>query len=203
MTVKHLWDSQLSQKEITCIGMISVQWAAMEHEVFLQTLATFEFEVAAGGKLPKEMNNLQFTGVLNLWKERVVGNARGLRGKVLLKQYNEVLRLKQSRDALIHGMWHWSESDLGAVFTTRVNKREVITMKFSAEDLKSFSTRIAEVNFSIRFPGGITDLVQSQLQEGGYISRRAMAVFTGAPTDPEGFPVTHPTTADRASNGNG
>lgn len=201
MTVKQLWDPQLSQKEVTCIGMISVQWAAMEHEVFLQTLATFEFEIAAGGKLPKEMNNLQFTDVLDIWKERVVGSAKGRRAKVLLKQYDEVLRLKQYRDALVHGMWHWSECDLGAVFTTRVKKREVIVMKFSAEDLFSFSTRIAEVNFSIRFPGGITDLARSRMQEGGYISRRAIAAFTGAPTDQDGYPVAHPATSERASNG--
>jgi hypothetical protein len=195
MTLKHLWDPQLSQKEVTCIGMIAIQWAAMEHEIFSQTLATFEPEAAAAGKLPKEMNNLQFTGVLDLWKERVAGGARGRRSKVLLKQYQEVLRLKDFRDALVHGMWHWSESDLGAVFTTRVKKRTVITVKFSAEDLVEFSTRIAEVNFNVRFPGGTIDLARVRMQEGGYISRRAMAMLTGAPVDEEGFPLAHPKAA--------
>jgi hypothetical protein len=192
MTLKHLWDPQLSHNEVACIGMISVQWGAMEHEIFLQTLATFEQEVANGGELPREMNNLQFTGVLNLWKERVANQAKGRRAKILIEQHSEILRLKDFRDALIHGMWHWSESDLGALFTTRVKKQDVITVKFSAADLIEFSTRLAEVNFKIRFPGGVIDLARARMSEGGYISRRAMAMFTGAPTDHEGFPTSHP-----------
>lgn len=192
MTLGHLWDPQLSQMEVNCIGMITVQWAAMEHEIFSQTLATFEREVEVGGKLPKEMNNLQFTGVLDLWKERVADKTKGRRREALLKQYGEVLHLKEFRDALVHGMWHWSENDLGAVFTTRVKKRDVITVKFTAKDLVAFSTEIAEVNFSIRFPGGMTDLARARMQDGGYISRRAMAMFTGAPVDKEGFPVSNP-----------
>lgn len=192
MTLGHLWDPQLSQMEVNCIGMITVQWAAMEHEIFSQTLATFEREVEVGGKLPKEMNNLQFTGVLDLWKERVADKTKGRRREALLKQYGEVLHLKEFRDALVHGMWHWSGNDLGAVFTTRVKKRDVITVKFTAKDLVAFSTEIAEVNFSIRFPGGMTDLARARMQDGGYISRRAMAMFTGAPVDKEGFPVSNP-----------
>lgn len=201
MTLKHLWDPQLSPREVACIGMIAIQWAAMEHELFSQTLVTFESEVATGGKLPKEMNNLQFTGVLALWKERVAAKVRGRRGKVLLKQYDEVLHLKEYRDALVHGMWHWAESDLGAIFTTRVKKRDVITVKFTADDLVEFSQRIAEVNFCVRFPGGMTNLARVQMRNGGYISRRAMAVFTGAPVDCDGFPVAHPSAATEESKG--
>jgi hypothetical protein len=190
MTLKHLWDPQLSQKEVTLIGLIAVQWAAMEYEVFSQTLISFEGEAASGAVLPKEMNNLQFTGVLDLWKERVAAAAKGRRAKVLLKQHAEVLHLKPYRDALVHGMWHWSGSDLGAIFTTRVKKRDVITVKFTVDDLAHFSTKIAEINFSIRFPGGMTDLARARARDGGYISRRAMAMFSGAPVDGKGFPVS-------------
>ena len=192
MTLKHLWDPELSQMEVNCIGMIIAQWSAMEHEIFLQTLATFELEVEVGEKLPEQMNNLQFTPVLNLWKERVTDKTKGRRGKVLLKQYDEVLHLKNFRDALVHGMCHWSIGDLGAVFTTRVKKRNVITVKFTAKALSKFSTRIAELNFRIRYPGGLTDLARARMKEGGYISRRAMAMFTGASVDKEGFPVSNP-----------
>lgn len=198
MTLKHLWDPQLSEREVSCIGMISIQWSAMEHEIFLQTLATFEHETVIGGKLPKEMNNLQFTGVLDLWKVRVADKAKGRRAKVLLKQHSIILGLKEFRDALVHGMWHWLASDLGAVFTTRVKKRDVITVKFTLEDLFEFSTRLAEVNFNIRFPRGITDLARAHMHEGGYISRRAMAMFTDVPTDKEGFPIAHQKSAMKA-----
>jgi hypothetical protein len=192
MTLKYIWDHQLSHKEVTLIGLITVQWAAMEHEVFSQTLASFEDEMALGGALPKEMNNIQFSSVLELWRDRVATNAKGRRAKVLLKQYDAVLQLKVYRDALVHGMWHWSGADLGSIFTTRVKKRDVITVKFTADDLSNFATQIGEINYLIRFPGGTVDLARARMRHCEHISRRALAVFTGAPVDDEGFPVANP-----------
>lgn len=201
MTLRHLWDPQLSHKEVTLIGLVAVHWAAMEYEVFSQTLLTFEEHAASGALLPKEMNNLQFTGVLALWRERVATTAKGRRAKVLLKQYAEVVRLKPYRDALVHGMWQWSESDLGAIITTRVKKSEVLSVKFTADDLAHFSTQIAEINFNVRFPGGMADLARARMQDGGFISRRAMAMFTGVEVDREGFPVAHPAADKSAPKG--
>lgn len=198
MKLKRLWDPQLSHQEVALIGLVAVQWAAMEHEVFNETLATFEDEALRGAVLPKEMNNIQFTGVLELWKERVAVKAKTRRHKVLLRQYEEIHRLKPYRDALVHGMWHWSQSDLGALLATRVKKREVITVKFSVDDLAQLSTSIAEINFNIRFPGGIVDLARARTLEGGYMSRRAVAMLSGAPVDDEGYPVAHPVVVDPA-----
>ncbi|OYZ03177.1 MAG: hypothetical protein B7Y42_01690 [Polaromonas sp. 28-63-22] len=192
--VKHLWDPQLSDREIHFVGMIFVQWGALEHEVFMQTLRTFEprdgeTDVPA---LPKEMNNLQFSGVLELWNERVVKARRGKRGKVLQQQYEEVVKLKEVRDGLTHGMWHWTPEDLGEIRTVRVRKREVITSRFSADVLGDVASRIGEINFNIRFPGGLVDVARQRMEEGGYMSRRAVAIFSGAPVDVEGFPTAHP-----------
>jgi hypothetical protein len=50
------------------------------------------------------MNNLQFSGVLDRWNERVAMPRRGKRGKILQKQYEEIRKLKEVRDALVHGM---------------------------------------------------------------------------------------------------
>lgn len=188
----RLWDPQLSDREIYLIGLISVHWASMEHEIFMQTLSTFDSEAFDLAKIPKEMN-IQFTGVLALWKQRVVDKAKGRRAKTLLRQYERVTRLKTYRDALTHGTWHWSADDLGFIKTTRVRKQEVITTKFSTNDLGDFAKKIAEVNFCIRFPGGLTDLAMARMQQGGLISRRAIATFTGAPVDGEGFPTGNPT----------
>ncbi|MDX2253851.1 MAG: hypothetical protein NW202_16285 [Nitrospira sp.] len=187
-----LWDPQLSDREIYFIGLISVHWASMEYEIFMQTLSTFDSEAFDLAKVPKEMNNIQFTGVLALWKQRVVNKARGRRAKTLLLQYERITQLKTYRDALTHGIWHWSADDQGSIKTTRVRKRAVITTRFSAADLEDFAKKIAEVNFCIRFPRGLTDLARARMQQGGGISRRAIAMFTGAPVDSEGFPTGNP-----------
>jgi hypothetical protein len=186
------WDPQVSDREIYFLGTIFVHWGSMEHEVFMQTLATYEAEVSDYSQLPKAMNNMQFTEVLALWRERVVGRAKGRRAKVLQRHYDLISHLKGCRDALTHGMWHWSAEDLGRISTLRVRKREVITTHFSVEELRHIAEQVAAVNFSIRFPGGLVDLTRARMQQGGYISRRAMAMFAGAPVDRDGFPTQHP-----------
>ena len=179
----YVWDSGLSDKEILFIGMFSVQWACLEHEIFTQTLNTFASEGNVTHNLPKEMNNIQFTGVLDLWKERVAEKAKSKQRKILLQQYLEILELKNPRDALMHGMWHWSPENLGRISTVRVKKRDVITTHFSADELEDFAKRVGEINFKIRFPRGAVDLAIATMQQGGYTSRRSMAIFSGANLD--------------------
>lgn len=192
----HVWDPQLSDREVHFIGMICVQWSSLEHTVFIQTLESFTAEGKTVNDLPKEMNNIQFTGVLDLWKSRVAEKARGKRQKVLLQQYDEILKAKNARDALMHGMWHWSPEDLGTINTVRVKKHEVITSQFSADALNELARKVGEINFNLHFPGGLVDLAKARMQEGGYISRRALAIFTGAPTDLNGYPIGHPKKPD-------
>lgn len=191
-SVFHQWDPELSDSDVHFIGMIFIHWASLEHEVFMQTLKTF----VTGGEevhpLPKEMNNIQFTGVLDLWKERVADKAPARRTKVLQRQYDQILQLKETRDALAHGMWHWSAEDLGRISTVRVKKRAVITSHFSAQALADIASKLGAINFKIRFPGGITDLARAYMEQGGSISRRAMAIFTGAAVDGGGYPTAAP-----------
>ena len=169
--------------------MIFIQWASLEHEVFMQTLKTFVTEGEEVHPLPKEMNNIQFTGVLDLWKERVADKASSRRAKVLQRQYDEILKLKDIRDALTHGMWHWSNEDLGRISTVRVRKREIIMSHFSAKALDDIASQLGAINFKIRFPGGLIDLARARMEQGSYISRRAMALFTGTAVDHDGYPA--------------
>lgn len=185
----YVWDPQLSAREVHFIGMICIQWSSLEHTVFTQTLESFVVEGKTISDLPREMNNIQFTGVLDLWKVRVAEKARGKRSMVLLQQYDEVLKVKDARDALMHGMWHWSPEDLGTISTVRVKKHAIITSQFSADALKNLARKLGEINFNVRFPGGTVDVAKARMQEGGYISRRALAMITSAPTDRQGYPV--------------
>jgi len=190
--IHRRWDLQLSDREIHFVGTIFAHWGAIEHEVFMQTIATYVPKRGSLPQLPAALSNVQFTGVLDLWKDRVADKAKGRRRDVLQSQYTEICRLKDARNALAHGKWQWSAGDLGQISTVRVKRRQVITMHFSADDLADFADRLAAINFHLRFPGGIVDLARAQMQEGGYISRRAMAMLTGAPVDRDGYPTAHP-----------
>ena len=66
----------------------------------------------------------------------------------------------------------------------------MITSHFSADALEDIARKVGEINFKLRFPGGAVDLAKARMQEGGYICRRAMALFTGAPFDNAAKPKT-------------
>lgn len=172
----YLWNDELSEREAFLIGKSIAQWGALEHEVFVQTLMTFEGEE---GALPKAMNNLQFTEILELWKERVVAKAEVERGKVLAQQHEKILKLKDYRDAVVHGMWQWSKAELSQITSVRIRKKEIISVHLTADDLADFSLQLARINFKLKFPGGLEDLAAQRAEEGFYVSRLGAALMTG------------------------
>lgn len=189
----YLWDDELSERETFLIGKTIAQWGALEHEIFVQTLMTFEGEEIA---LPRAMNNLQFTEILDLWKVRVAPKAEDERRKVLEQQYEKILKLKDYRDALVHGMWQWSKAELSKITSVRIRKKEIISVHFTADDLADFSLQLARVNFKLRFPGGIEDLAEQRAAEGSYINRLGSALLTGSPLADEWLKSMGVTTDD-------
>ena len=182
--LRNIWRSELTDAEVYSVGDIFVLWACLEHEIFAQTLLTFEAEISDAIDLPKEMNNMQFTSVLDLWKSRVAEATTGPRGTVLREQYHEIVGLKDARDALAHGRWDWSPEAPHQVTTTRVKKSNLISSHFTTDFLHDMAVRLGEINFKVRFPGGLGELAETQIAEGGYMSRSAMtSMFNRPETD--------------------
>lgn len=177
----HRWNDELSDREAWLIGKVVAQWGALEHEVFVQTLMSFDAPEGDEIALPKAMNNLQFTEVLNLWKERVADKIDGARGEVYQREYERILELKEYRDALVHSMLAWSNGELSKVNAVRIRKQEIVSVKFSADDLEDFFGRVGSINFNLRFPGGIEKLAHKQAEIGFYASRRWLSLMTGDP----------------------
>ncbi|WP_323706853.1 hypothetical protein [Xanthomonas dyei] len=160
------------------IGMIVAHWGTIEHEIFMQTFVTFDDAQTKASDFPKAMNNLQFTQVLALWKERVVEKSEGKRATVLRDVHGQLLDLKEPRDALIHGMWQWSPEHLHRISTVRVRKCEIKTSHFDVEYLQDLAMRLAELNFSVHYPRGTVDLVASRKDAGFYISRKGFQLMS-------------------------
>ena len=173
----HLYDVPLSDKEAILIGRIVALWGALESEVFTQTLITFDAQDT--NELPKEMNNLSFIKVLDLWKVRVADVATGKRAEVMHRQLSRIIHLHESRNALIHGMWTWSMTEPEIISTMRVSKKQVITMHFPIGSLADLHNELGDINFKIRYPGGVEDLARERVSEGVFISRRALCMLTG------------------------
>ena len=181
----YQWNDELSDRETFLVGKIIAQWGALEYEVFTQTLMSFEEIEGKDIILPKAMNNLQFTDVMNLWKERVIGVAVGERGKVLEQQFEKILKLKDYRNALIHGMLQWSIEELSKITSVRIRKKEIVSVHFTSDDLYDFFRQLGSINFKIRFPGGHEDLAEARAKEGFYVSRLGLGLLTGDPVADE------------------
>jgi hypothetical protein len=69
--IKVVWDDGLANDEIHFIGKIVAHWGAIEHEVFCQTIQTYDDSPSEDVNLPKAMNNMRFGAVL--WSRFGVG----------------------------------------------------------------------------------------------------------------------------------
>lgn len=171
---------ELSDREIYSIGSIVALWGSLESEVFCQTLETYD--VGSIDELPKAMNNMQPSQVLQLWKERVVEVTTGKRREVLREQYEKIVRFSPLRHAMVHGMWDWSRGDPEKIKVWRVRKDEIQEITITAGDLAHFSTELRKLNFKVRYPGGLEEYAEQMSQHGSYISRRFVALITDSPS---------------------
>ncbi len=171
-------DLELSDREIFCIGRIVALWGSLEHEIFTQTLAYFD--AASVAPLPRQMNNLQPSHVLELWKTHVADKAEGRRKEVLQKQYEAICNLSKYRNAIVHGMWDWSKKEPEKIFVSRVRKDALEVIQFTAKDLAYFSSELGKIRFRISYPGGIEDLARAITDAGPYMSRQFVAIVTNS-----------------------
>src|SRR5580704_9882262 len=104
--MKHLLNTELTERELVAIGTIVALWGSLEYEIFRQTLMSFDG--VPQNQLPKQMNNLQFSKILKLWESRVVDKTVGNRQEVLRAQLTSIRHNEEYRNALVHGMWNWS-----------------------------------------------------------------------------------------------
>src|ERR1022692_602213 len=178
-----MWSFQKENSSVSDTS--SPNGGALEHEVFCQTLQTFDRHAET---LPKEMNNMQFSGVLEKWKERVVDQCDGEKKKKLEEQYGLIHHYQGYRDALVHGMWDWDTTSPNKIKTTRVRKTEIISTHFTAADLEDFSLAVARINFNVRNPRGVDDLAE-MINKGGCISRLGVSMLSGHPVAAELIPT--------------
>ena len=177
--MKMGWDEQLTDKEVYYLGKVVAHWGAIEYEVFIQTLQTFDGAVNNVSELPKPMKNLNFSAVLDLWEERVINNTSGERGEILRIQLQKIKEASEFRHTLVHSMLHYSQTDIGRITASRVKNREYIQVDISGDDLLDFYTRLSEINFYLRAPGGADEFAEIKVREGGGFSRRGLAMVTG------------------------
>lgn len=173
--MKIVLSTELSEREIYLIGSIVAQWGFLEADIFDQTLLSFTDTDC----LPTAMNNAQFSGVMELWRKRVIPQHDQVRQKVLIAQYEEIVSLNEHRQAIVHSRWEWHPQAPEEITAVRVHKKNVKRQTFTADDLEELSVRIGALRYSIRYPGGLEDRAAEMSKTGGYISRMGWDLLSG------------------------
>jgi hypothetical protein len=177
---------ELSNRELLAIGAIVSRWGFVEHEVFYQTAQALL--KAEPNNFPKAMNNIQFTGVLALWKEHVIEKATGRRKAKLQKAHERICKIQDYRAALVHGMWEWHPQALEKITATRIRKKQIISVHFTSLDLEDFANKLGEINYDIVYPGGLAERALAMAAQGFSVSRSGLALMMGGPIAKDFFP---------------
>ncbi|MBU1264307.1 MAG: hypothetical protein KJ946_06775 [Gammaproteobacteria bacterium] len=171
--MKGILDTGLTHEEEMIIGDIVAQWGTLEAEIFIQTLESFGSDLHVS-QLPRAMRNRNFSDVLDLWKVRVVETSEDAVKKVFEEAYEKILKLKDVRHSIVHGMWDFSVSEPKTISTFRVKDDRIIHTTFEDGALADVGMKIAELNMSIRYPGGLADYFKEQMGDGVYVNHAEM-----------------------------
>ncbi|MDP8250963.1 hypothetical protein [Pseudochrobactrum saccharolyticum] len=169
--------TELKDQEIYIIGSIVSQWGFLEADIFDQTLQTF-IDEKPEFPLPKQMNNLKFTEVLNLWLKRVAEIADKPKKLVLKNQYERIIFLNDYRQAIVHSRWQYNPSSPQEITAVRIRKKEIVRVKFTFEDLLNLSQQLGEIRYNINYPGGEEDRL-AKMPAWGYMSRKFNEIMSG------------------------
>ncbi len=176
--LKFRLNLELSDREFLAIGMVIAHWGRLEHEIFHQVLRHFHENDRV---LPAALNsNVQFTSVLDLWEETVVAESQTDKRNVLEKQLKLIRQAQEYRNALVHGMWEWNIDEPQKITATRIKKKEVLSTQFTAQDLEEFASALGEINFQVRYPGGIEQYVDELDRGGSSVSRHFISRLKGS-----------------------
>jgi hypothetical protein len=167
--------TQLSEREIFLIGSFVSQWGFLEADIFDQTLASF----ADSEVLPASMNNAQFSGVLQMWLERVVNEQDDAISAVLRAQHKEIVSLTEYRQAVVHSRWEWSPETPDEIAAVRIHKKSIKRLTLTADNLAHLCSRLGQVRYWIRYPRGLEDRAKEMSAAGGYISRVGSDLLSG------------------------
>lgn len=150
---KPIIECELTPKELQLIGLITVQWAHLEHCLFITSLDLAE---QVGYSDLSDIKNLSFTRRLQGFRklcELLDSNEAARWSKVA----DRIANLEGTRHKVTHGLWLWKTADeLSSIISLRPPYN--FNMKINAKRLEKLGNQIGELIFELSFPNGLADV---------------------------------------------
>jgi hypothetical protein len=178
---------EMSDGEIFAIGMLTVQWAFLEHMLLLETARLANR--AKFAQLPSDATSLSFSRRLAAWRIMLRDTVKTKRTREhLLRLTSRIAMLEDRRHKITHGLWEWypSNPDRLHVYSYRPGigfSDPTLSCKKIIEIAESVAAASYELSHANPNPSG-NQIARVQLQafrEHGYAywSRRALLTMTG------------------------
>jgi len=145
-------DCDLVPDELRAIGLITVQWAHLEHCLFVRSA---EIASTCAQELPDDVRSLSFTRRLQAFRRlaSLLGDEEARKWE---RVADRIANAEGRRHKVTHGLWVWDNSkdgDLVAVSSLR--PPHTFEVHIDLKHLERLANDIGELLFDLSYPGGL------------------------------------------------
>lgn len=141
---------ELSDDELRLIGLITAQWANLEHALYEASVAIAE---QLGISADRNVEDISFDKRLRAFRDLAkAASAEGANN--IQKLSDRIANLKDDRHKITHGLWDWDRSDPDKLTAHSFRPKYGFEKPFDKEKLEKLSNKIGECIFIIMFPDG-------------------------------------------------
>jgi hypothetical protein len=142
---------EMTQREVHAIGLITVQWAYLEHMLLLHTA---KLSNRAKLPLPSDATNFSFRRRLAAWRQTINETIKRRSTKdALLNLASRIASTEDKRHKLTHGLWAFRPDRPRKLVAYSFRPGVAFREEFEVMRLYRLAEQIGQINFALTFPG--------------------------------------------------
>jgi hypothetical protein len=172
-----MYPKDFTRYEIAAIGVITVQWAYLEHMLLIHTA---ELVDAADIPFPSDATHLNFKRRLAAWRQVINQTVKDSRRDFLITLANSISVASRDRNKIAHGLWEFYPSAPRKMKVHSFKPPYFFADNFDRERLVRLADRLGEINHSLSYPPrkGLRSL-SAEIPH-AYMSRQFLLLATGS-----------------------
>ena len=147
-------EPELTPEELQIVGLITVQWAHLEHCLYVRTHQLTE---TVKLETPEDAKSLSFANRLRAFRDLAKALEKE-EGAVVEKLADRIANAEDQRHKITHGMWDWEHTNPEILAAYSFREPYEYEHPFDLEELKRLADRIGELLFDLSFPNGLADV---------------------------------------------
>jgi hypothetical protein len=174
----QIYPKEFTRFEVAAIGVMTIQWAYLEHMLLL---ATAELVEAADVPMPDDADSLSFLRRVDAFRALIKATVTDAWKRTsLLALATKISNVHNDRNMVTHGMWEWYQSNPEKLRLYSFRPRYDFDTNFDLDRLATLCDRLGEINFELTHPPrkGLRKLTIPQ-ESMSYISRGMALIFAG------------------------